>query len=183
MAGVSDLKLGELVEGHQERDAIHIAVAPVIAGENLNPGNHVALENGVAVEAIQSVGAVGIVDPFLRKMVKKGQKFWLFMYQNTITSLRHEWVHPAFPDGHTLALAEALSGNREWLQDFAEKHEVSYDKLMAAAHDYLRDGSLTHIGTDISYEDMESEFWDRFESVTGIKVSNDKRGSIFSCAC
>ncbi len=88
--------IGKLIEGADaRRDAIHVAVAPVEAAEELGPGRHVALRAGKAVHATGDDG-IGIVDPFLRAPVLPGQRFWLFLYPNTITSLRHVWTHPAF---------------------------------------------------------------------------------------
>ena len=38
---MSDITLGELITGTGERDAIHVALAPVKANERLKPGQHV----------------------------------------------------------------------------------------------------------------------------------------------
>jgi hypothetical protein len=85
-----DLGLGKLIIGEAHRDAVHVAVAPVVAQENLSPGDHVDANGGWAGER------VGIVDPFLREPVRKGDRFWLFLYPGTVTGLRHMWTHPAF---------------------------------------------------------------------------------------
>ena len=88
--------VGKIIENRSlaRRDAIHVAVAPVEAGEDLLPGTHVGVVGGVCSASAED--KIGIVDPFLAKSVKSGESFWLFLYPNTITSLRHVWTHPAF---------------------------------------------------------------------------------------
>jgi hypothetical protein len=91
-------QLGKLIEdGDRRRDAIHIAVAPVTAAGPLHPGQHVGLLHADDAELVGPCDSpIGIVDPFLAAPVEPGQRFWLFLYPNTITSLRHAWSHPAF---------------------------------------------------------------------------------------
>lgn len=98
--------LGKIHQREEKRDAIHLAVEPIEAGKRLQPGDHVEIVNGKAF-AWDSGEALGIVDPFLTSPVKKGQKFWLVIYPRVITSLRHVWAHPAFPDEQP-AWAKAL---------------------------------------------------------------------------
>lgn len=88
-------KIGRLIEegDNARRDAVHVAVAPVTAGEDLLPGQHVSHANGVAHS---SGDWIGIVDPYLTEIVREGQRFYLFLYPGTVTSLRHVWAHPAF---------------------------------------------------------------------------------------
>lgn len=86
--------LGKLVPEGMQRDAVHIAVVPVVADSVLKPGERVAIVDGMATP---SWDGIGVVDPFLRDFVKNGERFWLFLNPGSITSLRHEWTHPAFP--------------------------------------------------------------------------------------
>lgn len=96
-------KLGELLIGGEKRDAVHIAIAPVVAGESLLPGDHVGfLVDGTVGEQDDPTKNIGIVDPFLRFGIRKGKEFWLFLYPNTVTSLRHVWTHSAFTAQHLL---------------------------------------------------------------------------------
>ncbi len=92
--------LGETPTEDARRDAVHVAVAPVIAARTLQPGWHVGLdENGQAYSPTcdrRTEETVGIVDPFLDHWVDKGERFWLWLYPNTVTSLRHCWTHPSF---------------------------------------------------------------------------------------
>lgn len=94
---MTELGIGKLVENDgQGRDAIHVAVVPVIAAVRLRPGCRVGLDEDGRAEISETRHCIGIVDPFLEEWVEEGQKFWLFLYPGTITSLRHVWTHPAF---------------------------------------------------------------------------------------
>lgn len=80
------------------RDAIHVAVIPMKAGCFLKPGEHVEIRRNSYGEILPVAPGkgVGVVDPYLTEDVRPGQMFWLFLYPNTVTSLRHVWSHPAF---------------------------------------------------------------------------------------
>src|SRR5262245_55868441 len=101
MSGAIDHKLGEIINplDNPQKDAIHIAIAPVVAGCNgLKPGEHITLDkDGSATrEGLLLNQAIGIVDPFLKEEVLIGQTFWVFLYPKTVTNIRHDWTHPAF---------------------------------------------------------------------------------------
>ncbi len=86
--------LGTILGPERHRDAVHIAIAPVVAAVPLAPGEHIGiLPDGRAGRCDK---LLGIVDPFLPKHAEIGERFWLFLYPNSITSLRHVWSHPAF---------------------------------------------------------------------------------------
>lgn len=92
-------QVGKLCGSDAHRDAIHVAIAPVYASENLPVGAHVALCPGTTDQVYEVTDideAIGIIDPFLSGGVRRGDRCWLFLYPGTITSLRHVWSHPAF---------------------------------------------------------------------------------------
>lgn len=93
-------KLGHLItDGETRRDAIHIAVAPVVASCYLNPGQPIGLLEGSREQVGPTNNPIGIVDPFLKGKVHYGQRFWMFLLPNTVTGMRHYWKHPAFALG------------------------------------------------------------------------------------
>lgn len=80
---------------NSRRDAIHVAVIPVTASETLDPGEPVGLDSDGGFCWVDDE-PIGVVDPFLKGAVMKGEQFWLFLFPNTVTHLRHAWSHPAF---------------------------------------------------------------------------------------
>jgi hypothetical protein len=107
--------LGQSPGPDDKRDAIHIAIAPVVAAHTLGPGQHVGPYNdgryGITATPI------GIVDPFLIAAVAENSPFWLCLYPYSITSLRHVWTHPSFVAKPPAAAADLLGALRETVRE------------------------------------------------------------------
>ncbi len=93
-----DIKLGKsFTPNNQTKDAIHVAVAPVCLREDMRPGQAVDVSEGYAF--INATKSIGIIDPFIdATLLKAGTYVWLLLHPGTVTDLRHEWTHPAFPE-------------------------------------------------------------------------------------
>lgn len=178
--------LGTIIDDKQGRDAIHLAVEPVIAGERLKPGQDVGLKDGVA---IWDTDWLGIVDPFLKNPVQKGERFWLVVYPRQITSLRHVWEHPGFP-AQVISEAPSKSESEKWMRAWAMEH-TSYDYYGSDDGGKLsEDGAYSfaiNAGHNLSvgpYEDardhIDNEWWAHWEAITGCR---GQRGEYFSCSC
>lgn len=181
--------LGQLIDGNARRDAVHIAVAPVRAGDHLSAGQFISVDgDGIAHKSTEPVG---IVDPFLKRGAKPGEWFWLWLTPNTITGLRHQWTHPV--------LDPVDKGASEtWLRNFIESADCpNYATVMAAAvggkisvvdevygpDPYKNDGEYLHFRGRDAHGEIPEEFWDHVEIVTGHKIARDKRARAWSCSC
>lgn len=178
--------LGTIIDHTQKRDAIHLAVLPVVAGERLRAGEDIRVENGVAMSANRP-DSTGIVDPFLTVNAKIGDRFWMVLYPRMVTSLRHVWSHPAFADDDTAAVpsstnAPARSVSQDWVAALAARLGVSSAGLMEAAEKYQSHGTYWRGGSNFEGETIPEEFWTHYEIVTGKSVGDD-RESFLSCSC
>lgn len=181
--------IGKILGTGQERDAIHIAVAPVKAAKTLHPGRHVGLnKDGDADPLVDTT--VGIVDPYLTAPVKPGERFFIFLYPNTITGLRHVWTHPV------LDSKEALdkSDSEKWLREFAVEHFSGYDRergeeecyaelmRMAKEGDFCVSGQPDWLYSESAQE--KQELWGHLEVVLGRQFSYaHKASAAFRCSC
>lgn len=193
MSDQSTLGLGKIIASEQQRDAIHVAIAPVVASHLMAPGTHIGFTCGdretVEAKPPQS-GAIGIVDPFLIGMVHPGQRFWMLLYPGSITSLRHDWTHPAFGGPEQPPAPDSKQEAEKWLREFAERANLSYETVIAAGVNYIRDGDIhvehdTERARDAIYEPgAREQYWKNFETVTGRTVSTgDRESHVFSCSC
>ncbi len=177
------LRLGHLIEGEQYRDAVHIAVAPVVAKRRLRPGALIQFadeDNKYVVEAVPAT-AIGIADPFLLKEIRGGERFWMFLYPGSITSLRHDWTHPAFRRDEKRSPLTVAEASRLWIDDWASQYGLTGQEMIDRAWDYIEHDNYLDMGGRLEGESVPEEFWGHFERVTGRNVS--KRGSFFTCSC
>lgn len=182
LATLGTLSLGE----HEGRDAIHLAVEPVIAPCDLKPGQ------AVNADGTPAVRGVGIVDPFIIGTVPKGAKFWLVVYPRQITSLRHVWSHPAFPDEESKVTAKDKAKAEEQLRRICEDWDgPGYETLIElAVGEYVQSDPdcgwdmngeyLSCYGSD-AHGEITPIVWDLVETVTGKPCV--ARPKYFSCSC
>lgn len=178
--------LGTIIGPEEKRDAIHLAVIPMQAKHNFRPGEHVDAAGNSANEG----QGVGIVDPFIQGYVQKGEWFWLVIYPRKITSLRHVWSHPAFPeerDPDKLVVKEDREASERWLRYFCETADCpDYETVIATALDndasWDKSEYLHFIGRS-AHGEIPPKFWDHLEVVTGAKIPESSRSKYFSCSC
>lgn len=187
----NELKLGQIITDHDaQRDAIHIAVVPLIAGVGgLWAALRVRLKYGsaeVALPGDYNEDAIGIVDPFLPLgvVVKEGQQFWCFLFPGTITGMRHHWKHPAFEK-----VATIHSEHEKWLREFSDKWNFDFEELIEAGTGTSDDRRVTAHGrnlrdkTDLDAGDYEL-FWRHLEAFVDQSFNQSHReGLSWSCDC
>lgn len=181
--------IGTIIDETAGRDAIHMAVEPVVAGVDLWPGSPVRLIEGEAFRSADSA-AVGIVDPFLpHDHPRKGERFWLVLYPRTITSLRHVWSHPDFPGTEVRSEAapeiDPVEHSKKWIETFAAKIDQTVNRLMEAADLWVEDEEYTYDNSERykNHWDEFPEFWKHYEIVTGRAPRPSERNSFFTCSC
>lgn len=173
--------LGTIIGEDEKRDAIHLAVAPVVARETLRPGQN------VTADGYGRGNFVGIVDPFLVNSVSAGERFWLVIYPRKINSLRHVWSHPAFPDEGAAPAEFTKEQAEQRLRVITESWDgPSYGEFIEivtngeSGHYSMEGDHIYSYGVDASGE-IPSEVWDLAEVITGRKIAS--RPQWFSCSC
>ena len=171
---MSDVKLGDILTGGEGRDAVHVAIAPLTAGQILAPGQHVGLLDEDTVGP-KDGDNIGIVDPFIKGYVAKGERCYVFLYPNTVTSLRHEWTHPAFK-AEAVPPSSSRAASEEWLRELAGRIGISYSSMMQE----IPTGNV-FTGSHEFYDPCDSaDIRRHYQAGTGVGVGEK---IYFSCSC
>ena len=177
---MSDIKLGQLVASEAaKRDAIHVAIVPLLVGPaSLKPGQWVTVLDEFCTTAslADKATGIGIVDPFLDRPAKQGERIWVFMRPSSTNNLRHDWSHPAFDRADRLARTN-MKLSVAWMHNFANRNGMTYSNLMAAADQFLKDGQRIWAGGE---DQFDTAFWSHYEVLTGNTVQDGHRDSFFA---
>lgn len=180
-------RVGKLIQGPACRDAIHVAIVPLVAGEILRRGYCVKLAQDsqeiVVYTGFDDEEALGVVDPFLdRTLVQIGERFWCFLIPGTVTGMRHHWSHPAFDQ-------EATSVHERWLKEFCNRCHFDYQEVIKEAMSGSREICIEADGVDIHSSGElvcgeEELFWEHLEGLTGKTFDASMRDqTVWSCNC
>lgn len=185
--------IGRKLTGAEQRDAIHIAIMPVVCGEDyMRAGEEVGLVYGTTntvkhKESIYGIETIGVIDPFLRGdmdslMLKKGDVVWCFLKPGTITGLRHEWTHPGIDNQRP-----PKNESEKWLRAFSDKWNFNYDEMISGAQEdegyVVAHGRDLHSRTELDDGD-EALFWEHIGILTGHHYDSEHREKFgWSCSC
>ena len=175
--------LGKTHTGQLTRDAIHIAVASCHSEEAMRPGEHVGLasNDNKALVTTRAQKLIGIVDPFYprKELILPGTWFWVCLYPQTITDLRHVWTHPVFG-----APGLEFGGTSyDWMVKWAGTYGFTAEKAIHKAKNYLLYGEYWVDEGTFEGEHFPKEFWTHYEAITGETVPDDKKQGFLSCSC
>lgn len=72
-----------------------------------------------------------------------------------------------------------------YLKHCADLVSMSYDALLAATKEHLECGEYVHMGSDMSYEDIDwDRFWKAYFFVTNTRPEGEHpEWGFFSCSC
>jgi hypothetical protein len=148
------------------RDAIHLAVEPAVAGHFLMPGQKIIRAIDGRWIAAAGKNPLAIVDPFLSEGVSEGERFLAIIPPRQITSLRHVWSHPDFPEeaaaGAPSAEPESSPAMFSEKAEEEKKEEVDEDERDRAEADLLSRRISSAVGDEYEEGTREhSEAWIR----------------------
>ena len=189
------VNLGETPNAKNIRDALHIAVISLPAGEFLEPGDPVRVYNGMVV-GCDKEESIGVCDPFIG-YVSKGGLVWVCLNPNTVTSVQHVWEHPSFTESElTPKPLPTKEESEAWLRNYLASADCPGDEdvITAATGGFIKNVDSEYYSESYTIDDeylyfqgrdahgsIPYEMWDHIENVTGKKCI--WRPKHFSCSC
>jgi len=169
-------KLGEILNESKGQDSINLEIQSVIAKCILGRGEFVFIENGIAYPVgatypySKGAKANGVIDPFLNRCVKPGEKCWVLLQPNPIdeqVAISRKWI-------------ENFAANL-WIENFPVDLAYSYELLMNIADMMVNGEQFRCCRNNICekfqllklYESIYNslQFWEHYSIVKNKKIT------------
>lgn len=178
-----EIKLGTAPDEFADRDAVHVAVLPLVAPVELQPGQWVDI-NG---QPCDWYDAAGIVDPYRVRPIQKDSRFYLCLKPGTVTGMRHHWRHPQVPEEEPKNAAEAKKKSVLWLRDYAVRNNPYSTDPDEAYEDLCRQLHCDEVyfcGRDLhSFADLPQPMELALHAHTALGLEIDWARFRFRCSC
>jgi hypothetical protein len=183
---MSDVRLGFILPATGAppiRDAVHVPVCEVLAGEELLPGQEMAWREGEENRAkhivVPAIGqrVIGMVDPWLPHHVTAGQRCFVLLRPGSITTLRHVWEHPSYDKPQDVADAILRLTQYAMGIGYTFEHMIELcDRYQAQRGDWPEPSVI-----EWRFESMSLPvwFWADYTLATGSPAPHG--GAFFSC--
>lgn len=179
---MSDVNLFEHPTPTSERDAIHVAIEPGIAGSTFNSYDKWIRKFQGKWYACDEDEAHGIINCWNEERVAAGQLFWVMIKPGTVNGMRHHWSHPELDKPITTSFTKEES--KQWLEIYCAGHDCpSLEDIIEAISghpDYIIDDTYFHCKGRDAHGQISPEFWFHFENYTGFKTEKPR---MWSCSC
>jgi hypothetical protein len=177
--------IGNIIEGDEIRDAVHIACLPAEAEVDLYAGMHVGYKDGKASPMYDNIG---IVDAFIKGIVPKGNHFWIMVYPRNITGLRPIWTHPNIPDNSDANKIDVSNRTEDekYLRSVAEQIGVGYEKFMEDVESFVEyDETPITRGYEPENPNINDlgAFWNIWSRHTGGTIPKNAEDLYWSYSC
>lgn len=156
------------------KDAVHVAIVSLRAGQALSPGDSIKMNaNGEAIWC-NAKESFGVVDPYRTNKIPRGGYFWCQMNMDEIENVKHVWSHKHSFDKPTVEFKP-----NQYLEGYAKNLGVTYEVLMSTLEEYQPNedrvaytGTLSEDELEEAQDDLDSDIWYEWSRETGYEFDN-----------
>jgi len=168
--------LGRSPEELGIKDAVHVAIVSLRAGQALKPADHITLNDEREAVRCDPSKSFGVVNPFVNGPTVRGTWFWGLLHMQEVPSVQHHWDHPE----HSFAAPTTEPKRNKYLSEFADKLGITYEALMAACQTCAIKEQQTPYSAPLSQSDFDKaweedryDIWSEWSEESGHDFYNN----------
>lgn len=165
--------LGREPEVFGEKDAVHVPIVSVRAGQYLIPGLPCSLD-GRGEAQLNKINPIGIIDPFRQSDIEKGQLCWLLLYPHIVIDVKHTWKMAEEQEFEEDTADDDVYSEDNLMLGTATRLNLSVTALMEAMRRAFGGDPIEYVGNQRLIDNLPSrDLWDKWCELTGNELDDD----------